>query len=198
MADGENWIRANSTNWRRDGRKNFVGKHRDCVSWEASTLKQSKCDCKGLPGSIVAANNKDGRHRTIILFKSNIMPLVSVFEMTCNNPLFLVHCHRFRFCLRERARRSKALHHLFMNLINKNTVFPHQLHASHAQHFRSTLWFLQHHVTFSDTSARTATYSKQLFVLCFNELHAFMSRCRLLLLCAHFRSSKDLIHSRWR
>lgn len=41
-----------------------------------------------LPGSIVAANNKDGRHKTIILCKSNIVLLISF----CNdslNPLVL-------------------------------------------------------------------------------------------------------------
>lgn len=60
-----------------------------------------------LPGSIVAANNKDGRHKTIILCKSNIIlslcccvaPSVGLSHFS--NPLFSSFLFHFRPSLRS-------------------------------------------------------------------------------------------------
>lgn len=57
-----------------------IGLHRRAKKWHNSNL----------PGSIVAANNKDGRHNTIILCKSNIILLIT----PCNGVFAIIHFSR--------------------------------------------------------------------------------------------------------
>lgn len=77
------WTRANSTNWRT--KRWNVGKH-----WVVEKEKHFKTikreiqlrgESDRLPGSIVAANNMDGRHKMIILFKSDIILLTALRVM---------------------------------------------------------------------------------------------------------------------
>jgi hypothetical protein len=71
----------------REKEKHFKAIRRRKVGYEARNSREifsliqlkpnTQNQTNHLPGSIVAANNKDGRHRTIILCKSNIILMMS-------------------------------------------------------------------------------------------------------------------------
>jgi hypothetical protein len=73
-----------------------------------------------------------------------------------------------------RSRHSEALHHLFMDFINENTVFPHQLHGTVSWSFARTSGFFLSCVTLSAESPRgvPSHFSSSPFslFLAFNEL----------------------------
>lgn len=73
-----------------------------------------------------------------------------------------------------RSRHSEALHHLFMDFINENTVFPHQLHGTVSWSFARTsgfsflvLRFLQNHREEFHHNFSSSPFS---LFLAFNEL----------------------------
>lgn len=98
-----------------------------------------------LPGSIVAANNNVGRHKTIILCKSNKHIFVddgkAIVALHFFNPLWIIfnnfcvyffHVFLATFCvlicffsINPEGWERKTLNHLFMNFINEHTMFPH-------------------------------------------------------------------------